>query len=413
MSVFGAMRTSVAGMSAQSQRIGSVAENIANSSTTGYKRSSTEFETVLGDSRVSSFTTGGVTTKLRHAVSDQGSLVRTSSGTDLAVSGDGFFVVSRGNGAQRLTRAGAFVPNGAGDLVNSGGYSLMGYDLRAGAAAGALTKVNINQSALTATPSTAASLTANLPSDAAIVPAGQLPSTNSAGAAYSAKTSLTTFDNLGHRLVVDMYFSKTSAGNWEATAYDASQASASGGFPYASGPLATQALTFSSANGALTSPANGVMNVAIPNGQTLALNLSKTTQLAAGFSVLQLNVNGNAPSAVDHIEIATDGTLSALYQDGTRIPLFKIPLADVISPDNLTPGDANTYSESASSGSVLIGPAGEAGRGSILSSSLEASNVDLGSELTTMIEAQRSYTANSKVFQAGSELLDVLMNLKV
>ncbi len=123
-------------------------------------------------------------------------------------------------------------------------------------------------------------------------------------------------------------------------------------------------------------------------------------------------VNGNAPSTIDKIQISQDGVIYAQYADGTTKPLYKIPLADVQSPDNLTAMPGNVYAQSTDSGAVRIGFANEGRLGSIVSGALENSNVDIAEELTNMIAAQRSYTANSKVFQTGSDLMDVLVNLK-
>ena len=192
--------------------------------------------------------------------------------------------------------------------------------------------------------------------------------------------------------------------------YNKADAAAGGGFPYSSGPLATETLEFSPTNGALTS--GSPVSIPIPGGQTMSYDMSNSTQLSSPFLISNATENGNAPSALDHIEISNDGILSAVYQDGTRIAKFLIPLATVASPDNLRPIDGNAFADTAASGSILVGNARQGTFGSIASSSLENSTVDLGSELTTMIEAQRSYAANSKVFQGASEMMDVLMNLK-
>jgi flagellar hook protein FlgE len=141
--------------------------------------------------------------------------------------------------------------------------------------------------------------------------------------------------------------------------------------------------------------------------------MAGSTQLAANYTLLDATVvNGNAPSKVDRIEIAQDGTLYAVFESGARIATYKIPLADVASPDNMQPLAGNVYVTTANSGEIQIGFPGESGYGTIVSGALEQSTVDLASELTTMIEAERNYTANSKVFQTGSDLMEVLVNLK-
>ena len=156
----------------------------------------------------------------------------------------------------------------------------------------------------------------------------------------------------------------------------------------------------------------GSLSVAVPNGRTLSLDLGNMTQLATKYTVVDAQVNGNAPSLLDHVEIGDDGTVSAVYQNGARLDTHRIPLAEVASPGNLTSKDGNVFAESPGSGSMTVGSAREGGLGRIVSGALENSTVDLASELTTMIEAQRGYSANSKVFQTGAEMLDVLLSLK-
>lgn len=417
MSLFGALRTSVSGMNAQSHRIGAVSENIANVSTTGYKRVRTEFETVVGSSASGPYYSGGVATNWQSLNSEQGTLLQTGRWNDLAINGRGYFVVESTAGQPGLTRAGAFTPDASGQLVNAAGQYLLGYEISPGVSPlangfGALSRIDVVQTALSAAPSSSGFLAANLNSDAAVTPAANLPSANAATSASTSKTSLVAYDNLGHRVTLDLHFAKTAANTWEVAIFDAAGAPAAGGFPYAAGPLATATLQFDPANGALTAPAGGAVSLAVPNGQSLTLDLSSMTQLAASFAVSQGSVDGHAPSEFDRVEIGADGVVSAVYRDGSTVPRYRIPLADVISPDNLTAASGTVLWESSASGRVVIGDPQTGLRGEILSGALESSTVDLASELTTMIEAQRGYTANSKVFQAGSELLDVLMSLK-
>jgi flagellar hook protein FlgE len=275
-----------------------------------------------------------------------------------------------------------------------------------------LEPVNLSSLALAATPSNAGEFTANLPSGAAIVAAADLPSANAASAAPTAKSSLVTYDNLGAEVLLDVYFSKTGAGTWEMAVFDRAAASPTGGFPYTSGPLATAALAFDPSNGRLAAASANTIAIPIPNGLSLNLDLAQMSQLAAPYTVLSAAMNGNPPTGVDLIEIAKDGTIYATFGNGTRVPVYRLPLAHVTSPDNLVPLTGNVFATTDESGDVQIGFPETANLGSILSSTLELSNVDLGTELTTMIDSQRSYTANSKVFQTGSELMDVLINLK-
>jgi flagellar hook protein FlgE len=144
----------------------------------------------------------------------------------------------------------------------------------------------------------------------------------------------------------------------------------------------------------------------------ITFDLSGMTQLSYPFTVADASVDGNAPSEVKQIQISKDGTVYAQYTNGDLIPNYRVAMANVESPDNMNVISGNVYSPSVDSGVVVLGFAGSSGFGDIVSGALESSNVDLAEELTKMIESQRTYTANSKVFQTGSDLMDVLVNLK-
>jgi flagellar hook protein FlgE len=442
MSLFGTLNTGVSGMAAQANMLSTIGDNIANSSTTGYKEASTAFQTLLGNQTANSYTAGGVSTQIRYGVSTQGQLTATSSVTDLAVQGNGFFVVQGSNGSTALTRAGSFVPDSAGNLVNTAGYALMGYNLTDGSSAtvngtGGLQVINLSKQSLTANPSTAGSLVYNLNSTTAAVASGTtLPSDNSAAGAATAtgsstfKTSVAAYDDLGNADTFDVYFTKTgvdSSGNstWQAAVYN--QADASTGstapFPYSSSPLSVQTLTYSGATGKLTGASVGGtgtvsttagpldLTIPVPNGATLSLDISGSTQLSSASNVTTATVNGSAPSKLDHVTIGQDGTVTSVYTNGIQQATYRIPLADVPSENNLTPVSGNVYEPSLASGNMTIGTATSGSLGSIQSDELEDSTVDLATELTNMISAQRSYEANSKVIQASSDLLKVVDQL--
>ena len=412
------MRTGVSGMNAQANRLSTVADNIANSGTTGYKRSSTEFSSLIIPSTTGNYTSGGVTTTIRTSISQQGDLKYTSSGSDLAINGDGFFVVQNASGTPYLTRAGSFVPDGEGNLVNAAGFYLMGYSFAAGPPSatangfGGLEMVSIAQEELLAVPSTQGLFTANLPVDAADVPLALRPSQNAAGATPTQKTSLVVYDNLGSEVVLDIHYTKTGPNAWEVAVFNQAGAAPGAPFPYTAGSLLVTAnLTFDGTTGALTAPAAGV-DIPVPNGITFNLDISKMTQLGMEYTELRVQANGNAPSGIESIEIGSDGTMYAQYKNGSFRELYRIPLANVQSPDMLTALAGNVFTQSAESGDLQMGFPGSGGLGSMISGALENSNVDIAEELTNMIELQRSYTANSKVFQTGADLMDILVNLK-
>lgn len=419
MSLYGMMQTGASGMNAQANRLSTVADNIANSSTTGYKKASTAFSSLILPSSAGSYNSGAVNTSVRYSISDAGPLNFTTSNTDLAIDGDGFFIVNNDSGASFLTRAGSFVKDGDGNLVNSAGFTLMGYDYTGGTPApvvngfDGLVPVNVQSAGLTAIPSTSGNFYANLDDSADIVAAADLPSLNGANAEYSHKSSLVVYDTVGKETLLDFYYTKTADDNWEVAVYDRAAATAGTAFPYSSGPLATQSLVFDPAlNGSLAATSPTDITLTVPGGASLTLDLSEMSQLNYPFTVDDADVNGNAPSAVTDVEIAADGTVYAKYENGDLKPLYQVALANVPSADNLIPLPGNVYQQGIDSGVITTGFAGSGGFGNLISGALEGSNVDLAGELTDMIASQRSYTANSKVFQTGSDLLDVLVNLK-
>ena len=408
------LNTSVSGMLADSNWLSSISQNVANANTTGYKDLETDFSTLV-DQASSNAAGGGVMTSIRSLNALQGSVVSSTTATNLAVQGSGFFVVSDAGGDLYLTRNGSFVADASGNLVNSAGYYLMGSDVQSGSpppanALSSLQKVNVASAGQTASPTTSASITANLPASATPIAASDLPSSNTGSSTYTDETSLVAYDNLGGAHTINLYLANTGTNTWEADAFDASKAASGGGFPYSSGPLATATLAFNPANGTLLS--GSPLSFSIPGGQTMSLDLSNLTQLAANFNVSAATANGNAPANLQGVSIGSDGTLSFNYSNGASVAAYDVPLANVASPDNLTSVNGNAYSANSESGPVFLGAANSGSFGSIQSSSLESSTVDLATELTDMIQAQSAYEANSKVFQTGANILDVLNGLK-
>ena len=402
MSLIGVLRTGVSGMNAQSNRISTVAENIQNASTTGYKRTSAEFSSLLLESGdTGNYNSGAVETTLRRSVSEGGPIASTNSDKDLAIQGNGFFVVSDAGGAPYMTRAGNFVVDGkTGNLVNAGGFTLMGYSLANGTptpilnGVADLKPVNVSIMGQEARPSTTATISGNLSFETPVY-----DPTAPGAIGYSKKNSLKVYDNVGQPVTLDVQMTKTAANTWSVKFFNPADATI---------PVGTATVAFDG-NGKVTS--GGSTLVQVPNGREIKVDLGGLTQLS-GDHALSGTADGSSPTSVSGTAFGEDGTVYAVYSDGTRKAAFKVPLADVASPDNLSPRAGNVFTTSAESGDIQIGFAGQGGRGTLKAGALEQSNVDVSTELTTMIESQTVYTANSKVFMTGNELLETLMNLK-
>ena len=222
MSLFGMMRTGASGMNSQASRLSAVSDNISNANTTGYKRASTEFSSLLLPAVSGAYNSGAIETDIRYAISQQGTLEYTSSDTDLAIDGEGFFVVQSPSGSPFLTRAGSFVPNAAGELVNAAGYKLLGYPYTATAPVpvvngyNGLVPVTVGDGSLTAKTSTQGTFVANLNADS-VAETGQTPGATTAGgtpASYTHKSSLKAYDTLGGEVLLDFYYTKTADDTW-------------------------------------------------------------------------------------------------------------------------------------------------------------------------------------------------------
>lgn len=407
MSLYGTMRTGVSGMNAQANRLSTVGDNIANASTAGYKKASTEFSSMILPSAGGTYNSGGVNTDVRYSIDKQGAFSYTTSSTDLAVDGQGFFIVSGSDGTDYLTRAGNFEVQEDGSLKNSAGFTLMGYPYKANEdptivinGFEGLTKVNTTAGGMTATPSTEGLVSGNLPANEKV--------------GFKKSSSLVAFDSQGNGRTLTLTYEKKADNQWELNVEYTDSAT-----PPVTKNIAKETLDFD-AQGKLTAPTAPILaaGTAIPAASLggaelgdIEIDLSKMSQLGSPYSITG-NINGKGASAVDKVEISKDGIVSILYKNGQSVPTYRIAMANVQSPNNLRPLAGNVYSQSNESGVVVMGYAGTVGYGNILSGALEDSNVDIAQELTSMIESQRSYTANSKVFQTGSELLDVLVNLK-
>jgi flagellar hook protein FlgE len=407
MSLYGTMRTGVSGMNAQSNRLSTVADNIANSSTVGYKKASVQFSSMILPTTNGAYNSGGVETDVRYSISSQGTFSYTTSTTDLAINGDGFFIVKGDDGTPYMTRAGSFVLQDDGTLKNTAGYTLQGYPYDSEVdptivvnGFDGLEPVDLSGSGISAVRSLTGTLNVNLPNSAEVGVAADIK-----------KTSLTVFDSQGSSRLIDFTYEKIADNTWEVSAIERDTGTQ---------VLAPQTLVFD-ADGKLVTPDPAELSldpytvdgaeVGDPTDGIL-ISIGDTTQLASDFSVQLGKVDGNAASKVKGYEIDDKGIVSIAYDNGDLVPTFRVALASVQSPDNLNPVAGNMYTQSNDSGVVILGYAGSSGFGTILSGALEDSNVDVAEELTAMIESQRNYTANSKVFQTGSELMEVLVNLK-
>jgi flagellar hook protein FlgE len=406
MSLFSALMASVSGMNAQANSLSTISDNIANANTTGYKEASTEFEDMLNEFSPSEYNAGGVGTVVTYGISAQGDPTATTDPTNMAVEGNGFFVVENASGQTFLTRDGSFEPNAEGNLVNASGFTLMGYPPEPSPPSYSLSDlvpVQVSTTSLSpAVASTTATLTGNLDSSAATITAADAPAAG--GSSYTSMTSVTAYNSLGDSETLNVYMTNLGGGQWEMDVYNSTGAQP----PTATAPLSSTTLQFNTTTGALTSPTTPV-SVTV-NGQSLNVDPSALTQLSSATSV-KGTADGNPPGTYESVSVSQSGVLSETFSNGVTTPIYQIPLATVPAVNAMTSMAGDVFEPNTNSGQIQLGGANSNGFGTINGSEVEASTVDLATELTNMVVTQNSYQANSKAFQTGSDMLSELVNL--
>jgi flagellar hook protein FlgE len=422
MALTGALFAGVSGINANGNAMNIIGDNIANVNTIGFKSSRAVFFDLL------SADVGGTKVGLGSRLADaqrpfvQGGVETTNSPTDMAIQGRGLFVLRDTAGASFYSRAGQFVLDDQGNLVNPSGLRVQGFGLdSAGNINTGLTDIVINQTVVAPTPTSIITSTVNLDATATTpiptfpvgVPPSGLPAAWFAGANFS--TVLTVFDSLGQGHDLTYLFRKTAANTWDYRVV--ANAAEVGGTAGNLQQVGNGTLVFN-ANGSLNTGTPANITAAWANGasaQTItAANqiFLGTTQYAQASSVSVLNQNGSTSGVLRGINIGTDGTITGQFTTGGTQPLFRVALADFASPEGLTHLGNSLFLESQQSGQVLIGAPDNGSFGTVLSGSLELSTVDLATEFVKMVTTQRAFQASSRTITVTDTLLEEVSNLK-
>ncbi|MFQ4148032.1 flagellar hook protein FlgE [Arthrobacter sp. LAPM80] len=381
----------ISGLRAHQTMLDVTGNNIANVNTAGFKSSTVQFQDTLsqvtrsgsaaraaaGGNNPAQVGLGvqvaGVSTNFA-----QGSAQATGRSSDMMISGDGFFITSKG-GQQLYARAGSFDFDSRGRLVSPDGALLQGWSavnggINAGAGLGnvAVSKAMVAPAAATTT----ATFGGNLPSDAAIN-AQQI-------------RDMKVYDANGNARNVTLTFTKSTAG-WDVTGADAN------------GATGTTALTFT--NGAMNGA--GTMNIG-----DIAVNMGAVTGFADMATVAVTESNGNPAGALDSFSMGTDGTLTGTFSNGENMIIGRVALAHFTNAGGLEKAGNSSYRATASSGAAAVGTAGSNGLGSLASGYVEMSNVDLSQEFTNLIVAQRGFQSNARIITTSDEVLQELTQLK-
>lgn len=430
MSINRTLNTGASGIRAHGQALGAVGDNIANVNTIGFKKSRAGFQDILsssGSGSSSNVPQIGAGSRLAHVdpVWTQGALITTEAPTDLAVAGEGLFVVSGNQGGvdgNFYTRAGQFSFDVNGNLVNPQGLTLQGYLLQDDGTMGSeLVDLNVAGRTVPATATTAIDVSIQFDSTVT-VPAAFDPL--NAGSTSNFSTSITVYDSLGAGHEVSAYFRKSSDNNWEwfALADGGELAGGTAGVP-------TQV-----ANGTLSFTTNGELDqettaasvwdfAGATAGQAITFDfgtsitgdagngLDGSTQFATDSTVNELSQNGFAAGTAA-ISIEGDGTVTGAFSNGQRRVLGRVALATFAAPNELGRSGQGLWSGTLGSGEPLIGAAASGGRGSLVAGALEQSNVDLGQEFVDLIAYQRGFQANSRIITTADDVYQELVNLK-
>jgi len=398
----------LSGLSAASSALDVTSNNIANADTVGFKSSLAEFADVYASGAVNLNTsTGGEGVRPPPPPQQftQGDINTTSSPLDMAINGNGFFTLNSPSGTV-YTRNGQFSEDQNGNVVTSTGQFLQVYPPLANGTfnTGALQNLNLEtaQSAPVATSSGTVIL--NLPSNDTAPAATPFSSTNPD--TYSQSTSTTVYDSLGNSYPATFYFTQTATpGAWNVNM-------TVNGTPVGG----AQTLTFSS-TGAVTAPAGGGLTFAgfdPTDGaapMSMSFNFGQTTQYGTQFGVTSIIQNGYTTGQLSTVSVDPSGIVSAVYTNGRSTQLGQLAIANFPNPQGLQQlGDTN-WAQTFSSGTVVQGTAGSAGFGSVQSSSLESSNVDLTTELVNMITQQRAFQANAQVITTADQMSQTVIGI--
>ena len=419
-----AFDTAVSGINAATADLGVIGNNIANSSTTGFKTSRAEFADVYATSLLGAggnpigkgVSLAGVTQEFT-----QGNISFTNNALDLAINGSGFFLLSD-DGASTFTRAGSFQVDREGYLVSNEGHRLQAFQVNnTGDITGQPGDLQLDNSLIDPNPTSLAEMTSNLdsrevaplvafggPFDAFATPP-TVPDVDS----FNATTSTTIYDGLGNAHIMNTYFVKGAAPNsWEVhTLVDGVTTS---------GP---DSLTFQS-NGQLdptTLPVdiaivgwNPLNSLGLPTGapsQDLTISMSNFTQFGAEFATTGTQ-DGYTTGQLHGLEIDDSGVVFARYTNGQARALGQVVIAGFSNPNGLQPLGGTSWAETFSSGSANLGAPGSSGLGVLQSGALEGSNVDITKQLVDMIVSQRNFQANAQVIQTEDTLTQTVINLR-
>ena len=433
MSISSSLNAGVMGLNVNSARLSTISDNIANSSTYGYKRSQVDFSSMVLQQRSSAYAAGGVRVDSYKDIAATGSLTSTGNATDIAVAGRGLIPVTNEGGVDAvaserslmLLPTGSFYTDENGYLRTQSGMYLLGWPADSAGDIGNVSRnsglnlepVNISTSQFTASPTTSMELGINLPADA----------TTAGGSGEPYSLPIEYFDNLGRAQTLTLEFTPSvpgsgSSNTWDVKFFDSAgdPATSIGDLNLVFDDTASNGgrIESATAGGGVTyDAATGRLSMTLEHGPVDVFigrpdDSAGITQLAGPYSPTAVTKDGAPLGDLASVEVDENGYLQAVYDTGLRRTLYQIPVGDVPNMNGLTALDGQAFSVSSSSGSLYLWDAGTGPVGTVSGYSLMESTTDIAAELTDLIETQRAYSSNAKIVQTVDEMLQETTNLK-
>ena len=437
MTISSSLNAGVTGLSVNATKLATIADNIANSKTNGYKRADVDFYSLaIGSGGGGSYTAGGARSAAIRHVDAQGALISTDNPLDIAISGRGMLpvaLVSAVNTAVgelplRLTATGSFRPDKDGLLRTSSGpgMALLGWPadadgnipVQARDSSAGLEPVEIYSARFAASPTTEMEVGVNLPA----------VETKATASGVTLAVPVEYFDNVGASQTLNVSFTPTIPGTGASNTWTMSLEDSA--TPAAGNPIAEFEVVFDDSRGsggavlsvtALSGgtydPITGTIDVTVAGGP-MRLEIgapgssTHLTQLSAEFAPTAVTKNGTPVGTLTSVEVDENGFLSAIYDTGYTRVLYQIPVADVPNMNGLKAEDNQAFSLTQASGSLYLWDAGAGPTGGIVGYALQESTADIAGELTDLIQTQRAYSSNAKVIQTVDEMLQETTNIK-
>ena len=432
MTISSSLNAGVAGLNVNASRLASISDNIANSGTYGYKRATTDFQSMVIGQGHGSYSAGGVRVISERLVDQRGTLITTNNPTDLAIGGRGMFPVTTtsslndpaGNAPVMLATTGSFRPDADGYLTTQTGLVLMGCPANSDGTiptfprdtTQALEPVRANTGQFAGDPTTQMDFTVNLPATA----------TAAGESGDSLVMSTEYFDNLGTSQVLEITYTPTvpatgSSNEWTMTIRDSASAGAVVGqytvaFDTARGSGGNLNAVTAISGGAYNAT-TGIVSVSVAGGpmdiEIGALgDPSGLTQLSDTFSHAPVVKDGSPVGNLTSVEVDPEGHVHAIYDSGFTRVIYQVPVIDVPNPNGLIAVNDQAYQISPDSGSFFMWNAGDGPTGDVIGFAREESTTDVAGELTQLIQTQRAYSSNAKIIQTVDEMLQETTNIK-